>query len=120
VARDAEWCELENYLDSGPISCDETGFRGTDAGGKLKEAGTAHWHTPNTGATNSSGFSALPGGYATNGISNGINEYGYFWTSTPSWGTNVDGRMLGKNYAYILRESGFWNTNGFSVRCMKD
>jgi len=51
VPSDAEWKTLEDYLGGYSV-----------AGGILKEAGTAHWLTPNTGATNQYGFTALPGG----------------------------------------------------------
>ena len=50
VPADDEWCTLENYVDAGTISCSETGWRGTDVGGNLKETGFAHWSSPNTGA----------------------------------------------------------------------
>jgi len=90
------------------------------AGGKLKEAGTSHWLSPNTGATNSSGFTALPGGYRfENGTFNNIGIYGVWWSSTSStafsaWyrGMNYDG-----SHAYLFNN---YRTNGFSVRCIKD
>ncbi len=62
LPSDAEWKELEMFLGMSQAEADDTGWRGTDEGGKLKEAGTTHWNSPNTGATNESGFTALPGG----------------------------------------------------------
>jgi len=56
VASDAEWKQLEMYLGMSQTESDQTGWRGTDEGGKLKEIGTVHWISPNTGATNESGF----------------------------------------------------------------
>ena len=63
---------------------DSWGWRGTDEGGKLKEAGTAHWASPNTGATNESGFTALPGGsrFYNDGIYQNMGGLGYFWSSS--------------------------------------
>ena len=53
------------------------------AGGRLKEAGTAHWNSPNTGATNETGFTALPGGDRTvTGTFGAIGDNGYWWMST--------------------------------------
>src|SRR5664280_1993486 len=72
VPTDAEWITLTTYLGGGSV-----------AGGKLKETGTTHWTTPNTGATNETGFTALPGGYrSTNGAYNNFEDYGYWWSST--------------------------------------
>jgi len=54
------------------------------AGGKMKNAGTTYWQTPNTGGTNSSGYNAMPAGYRnyTDGVYFGKGQYTYFWTST--------------------------------------
>jgi len=55
----------------------------TTAGGKMKNAGTSYWQSPNTGADNSSGYNALPAGYRnhTDGVFFGKGMYTYFWTS---------------------------------------
>ena len=86
VPTDEEWKELEIYLGMNYIDTEQTGFRGSNEGGKLKETGFAHWQVPNTGATNESAFSARPGYGSTyeNSDWNTIREWGYFWTSTES------------------------------------
>ena len=74
VPSDAEWQTLVDYLGGDPV-----------AGGKMKEAGTTHWISPNTGATNESGFSGLPGGYRhTDGYYYDISYSASFWTFTES------------------------------------
>jgi len=54
------------------------------SGGKMKNAGTTYWETPNTGGDNSSKFNGLPGGYrnANDGVFFGKGQYGFYWTST--------------------------------------
>jgi uncharacterized protein (TIGR02145 family) len=119
IATDEEWTAL-------------TGFLGSDstAGGKLKESGTTHWQKPNTGATNESGFTALPGGYRLiDGTFNNIGKYGYWWTSTKSEIVNPWYRNLTYIHSVINRNNGSMkgetaprsvNEAGFSVRCVKD
>jgi len=92
-----------------------------ESGGKIKEEGTAHWNSPNTGATNESGFTALPGGFRSHtGASGKLGDYGQWWTSHSS---TMDGAaMYGTVYSYsddfFIREySKSW---ALSVRCVRD
>jgi uncharacterized protein (TIGR02145 family) len=91
------------------------------AGFKMKETGTTHWVGPNTGATNSSGFTGLPGG-ARGGIGPfsliGIN--GIWWSSVDGSTGNAWVRGLYYIGGYLI--SGTYSNlqNGFSVRCVKD
>jgi uncharacterized protein (TIGR02145 family) len=108
VATQAEWLEMINFLGGFDV-----------AGGKLKETGTDHWDSPNTGATDDFGFSALPGGYG-GGASYYLGRYAGFWTST-----RVDGSPE-QTYMFWLYSD---NTTvdddsstplGFSVRCVRN
>jgi uncharacterized protein (TIGR02145 family) len=109
VATDDEWTTITNAF--GGI---------TVAAGKLKEAGTLHWLSQNTGATNSSGFTALPGGYRYyNGVYNAVRRYGYWWTATESSSANAYGRDMYYGYINIDRISSD-KRSGASVRCVKD
>ena len=93
----------------------------TVGGGKLKEAGTTHWLIPNTGATNETGFTFLPGGdRADDGACMGISTNGYFWSSTeyPLYSFGFY-RYLIYNYSNIFQNS-INKAYGFSVRCIKD
>jgi len=120
LPTDAVWCVLEQYVDP-TISCSTTGWRGVDGGGKLKEAGTAHWYTPNTGATNSSGFTALPGGYRnySDGSFGNLTYFGDFWCSTASGSSIAWRRALLYENAQVHR-SDFNKNYGFSVRCLQN
>jgi uncharacterized protein (TIGR02145 family) len=118
IPTDAEWKELEMCLGMSQIEADRTGERGTDEGGKLKEVGTSHWLEPNW-ATNSSGFSALPGGYTQ--IKNFISmkEGGGWWTSSVDNTSHPYCRYLYNDRTIIYRNF-FYTTVGFSVRCVMD
>jgi len=109
LPSDAEWTTLTDYL--GGIDV---------AGDKMKEEGTSHWTSPNTGATNESGFSALPGGYRNpGGTFNYFGSYGFWWSSTQSSAYNTWYRYLYYSYSGVNR----YNNNksfGYSVRCIRD
>ncbi len=90
------------------------------AGGKLKQKGTEFWKPKNTGATNSSKFRALPGGYRNlTGEFKHLGEYGFWWSTTTFDQNNAWYRCL---YYYSERSyRNYFNKRaGFSVRCVKD
>ncbi|RLD51916.1 MAG: hypothetical protein DRJ05_17935, partial [Bacteroidetes bacterium] len=89
-----------------------------EAGGKMKEAGSAHWNSPNTGATNSSGFTGLPGGdLYSSGYYSSMGEWGYWWTSTP-YGTDAWSMSLYRAGAYSTMGK-IDQDFGLSVRCVR-
>jgi len=99
---------------------DYIGWRGTDEGGKLKEEGTTHWIDPNTGATNESGFSAIPGGSRSHdyGTFGNIAYTANFWSSRESDG-GIWARILRNSHSDVYRNT-YYRKDGFSVRCIKD
>jgi uncharacterized protein (TIGR02145 family) len=108
VPTDGEWTILETYLGGSTI-----------AGGKMKEAGILHWLSPNTGATNSSGFTGLPGGMLGTTYSfQTINENGLWWTSSQQSGG------AWSRYLWYLNAGVDRNitpkTIGLSIRCIRD
>ena len=109
VPSEPEWFVLENYL--GGIF---------EAGAKMKT--TTGWTAPNTGATNSSGFTGLPGGYRlVNGNYNHLVSYGYFWTTTPyELDANFTWYHALKFDDTITFRSQFPKRAGMSIRCLKD
>ncbi|HEY5141427.1 MAG TPA: FISUMP domain-containing protein, partial [Methylococcales bacterium] len=104
---DPEWTTLTNFL-------------GSVVGGKLKETGIAHWQSPNTGATDEIGFTALPGGYRFgDGTFYNMNAMACFWSATGETSLTAWSRILSYNYDYVTREEDH-KTHGYSVRCVKD
>lgn len=119
VPNDEEWKQLEMYLGMSQAEADGSSWRGTDEGGKLKEDGTTHWNHPNTGATNESSFTALPGGYRTTGSFFYMGSTTSFWSSTES-GTQIAWfRKLDYEYSQVAR-SADQKIFGLSVRCVRD
>ncbi len=91
---------------------------GNATGGKLKETGTTHWQSPNTGATNIVGFTALPGGMRFPNYQ-GLGTDGWWWTS--SGGDVSSARFFSMSYIDDGMLYGyFYKTAGLSVRCVKD
>ena len=113
VPIDAELTTLVNYLGGAGV-----------AGGKLKEAGTSHWNAPNSGATDGSGFSAMPGGGRYNIFSSGgsfdeLGYYGCLWSSSESPPDSAWSRDLFYNLILVNRVE-YPKEDGESVRCIKN
>ena len=125
LPTDDEWKLLEGTIDSqygvGHSEWDGIGWRGYDAGGKLKESGTSHWNSSNTGATNSSGFTALPGGGrdTSSGSFHGVGVSGTFWSSSVYSSTYAWYRTLGSSNQLVARDN-YDRAGGFSARCVRD
>ena len=120
LPSDTEYKTLEMYLGMTQAQANATSWRGTDEGGKLKEAGTTHWISPNTGATNSSGFTALPAGSRiTDGSFLTIGSHTYFWSSSASSSSLAWLRYLNTSYSTVYRGD-IGKAYGFSVRCLRD
>jgi len=121
LPSDDEWKELEMFLGMSKSEAESEGYRRTDEeGGKLKENGTAHWDSPNTGANNESGFTALPGGYRFYDDSfYNIGGIGSWWSSTENGTSFAMNREVLYNMKAVARFS-FLKTAGFSVRCIRD
>jgi uncharacterized protein (TIGR02145 family) len=107
LPSDAEWGVLENYLGGAAV-----------AGGKMKEVGNAHWVAPNTGAENSSGFTALPGGF-NNFIYNGLGTAGCFWSSTEGASNMAWVHILTNTSAGVDRYN-YGKSGAYSVRCLQN
>ena len=111
LPTNSDWFVLRDFLG---------GEYGT--GGKLKEAGTTHWISPNTGATNETGFSALPAGQRDGpGLFYHVGLYGHWWSSTYSGSGRTPGRTISYNRDdFISPHLDFAKRDGNSVRCLKD
>lgn len=110
LPSDAEWTQLTDYLGGQSV-----------AGGKLKETGTTHWSSPNTGATNETGFTALPGGSRSSrrGNFDNIGNGGFWWSAAENTAESAWGRDIGYSYGGVSRSYGNKGL-GFSVRCVRD
>jgi len=109
IPTDAEWTTLTTFLGGESVS-----------GGKLKETGTTHWNSPNTGAVNTYGFTALPGGYRNlNGVFTSIRGNGYWWASSSFDTVSSWSRQISSGSQSVTRLPAN-KTIGFSVRLIKD
>jgi uncharacterized protein (TIGR02145 family) len=123
VPTDEEWNVMVKYLDPNAdtfcIICWQSGI----AGGALKSTATqpnpGGWNTPNTGATNSSGFSAGPGGQQTGVGFSDLGNLGCWWLSSPS-GPIAWNRILYTNFGSSVTRDPHSRNAGFSVRCLRD
>jgi uncharacterized protein (TIGR02145 family) len=122
VPTDGEWTSLIQFIVPSETLGTSPGIQSSNAGGKLKSQGTAYWNSSNTGATNESGFSALPGGYrSNNGSFNSIRSNAFFWSASEDGSTLNYAwyRILFNNNSDVIRGSNITSL-GASVRCLKD
>jgi uncharacterized protein (TIGR02145 family) len=107
VPTQSEYTTLWNFLGA------------TNRGGKMKEVGTEHWWSPNTGASNSSGFTALPGG-RTSGLNYfiSLHEFAFLLTSSQQSGMPMFMKLMYDSGEF----QGGYSSNaiGYSVRCLKN
>ncbi len=115
VPSDQEWTTLISYLGGEDV-----------AGGKMKstgtvENGTGYWNSPNTDATNSSGFSGIPGDFSNyiGEFTNYLGSYSYYWSSSQIGTIDAWMRTLYTEFGFGLRGVGP-RQNGLSVRCIRD
>lgn len=109
IPTDEEWTILASYLGSTSL-----------AGGRLKQAGEISWRSPNTGATNEFGFTALPGGYCNiDGEYSSLGSSGFWWSSTEASPTAAWARGMSHASSTVTRGDDN-KKRGFSVRCIKD
>jgi len=119
LPSDSEWKQLELFLGISREGVDEMNWRGTIEGGKMKHEGTSFWNSPNTGATNESGFNALPVGWR-----HGDGFFRNFGISARFWSCSKTGdyawiRGLDYNSSSVYRNfAGLYE--GHSVRCIKN
>jgi uncharacterized protein (TIGR02145 family) len=116
-----EWQTLADYLGGASV-----------AGGKMKETGTTHWDSPNTGATNESGFCGRGHGRRQfyDGAFSTLRTHGYYWTSTDmQWLTDTHAIVVGlfRDYVQLILRDGSSTQrapvpleDGYAVRCVKD
>jgi uncharacterized protein (TIGR02145 family) len=109
VPTDADWTTLTTELGGESV-----------AGGKMKSIGTAYWSSQSAGTDNSSGFSALPGGYRIkDGSFNNLRNSAVFWRATEDNANNAWSSRLEYNSNNVSRNS-YEKQYGASIRCLKD
>jgi uncharacterized protein (TIGR02145 family) len=109
VPTDAEWTTLTTELGGESV-----------AGGKMKSIGTAYWSSQSAGTDNSSGFSALPGGYRIkDGSFNNLRNSATFWRATEVDANNAWSSRLEHNSNNVSKNS-YEKQYGASIRCLKD
>ncbi len=104
-----EWEKLIDYL--GGLSV---------AGGKLKETDTTHWYNPNAGATNETGFTALPGGYHDENKFIYMRSRGYWWTKTGCGACKIAFAITMFHHVNNVKKEDLNTHWGLSARCVKN
>ena len=109
VPTDAEWTTLTDSLGGESV-----------AGRKMKSKGITYWSSQSSGTDNSSGFSALPGGFRSSGSFYSIRDYAWFWSATEIGSSYAWSRYLYYLGGNVVRYNDLKQSVGASVRCLRD
>lgn len=121
VATDNDWKKLEKFLGMSAEQIEGTAMRGTNEGGKLKEAGTENWSVTNENVTNEYNFSVVPGGRrADNGLFSNLKNTATYWTATETSPSCAVYRHFGGGSIQIGRNIEAEKKYGLAVRCIRD
>jgi uncharacterized protein (TIGR02145 family) len=120
LPSDKEWQQLLIYLGMDKTETENWEWIGTDEGGKLKDTTTTHWKSPNTGATNETGFTAAPSGFRYR-----FGPYAFLFEDALIWASTEDDAVQGIYYGLryntaTVRKSIQNKYNALSVRCVRD
>lgn len=109
IPSESEWTILGDALGGAAV-----------AGGKLKEAGTLSWGSPNTGGNNISGFAALPGGgRVAGGVFANAGDFGYWWGATETTPTSAYLYYLQFEQTFLGKSNNI-KQYGIAIRCIRD
>jgi uncharacterized protein (TIGR02145 family) len=118
VPTDAEWNKLVKYIDAGADTVCQGCSQSSTAGGAMKSI--TDWNSPNTNATNSSGFAGLPGGFRYGiGTFGNVGYYGFWWTARAYDTAYAWYRSLYSSNSGVYRNF-YYKTYGFTVRVVRD
>ncbi|MES2431226.1 MAG: fibrobacter succinogenes major paralogous domain-containing protein [Bacteroidota bacterium] len=122
IASDSEWTQMVKCIDPLTNTTCTGCHQSETAGGALKEAGIAHWQEANVGATNSSGFTAIPASWrSANGmfVLHDLAQSAYFWTASSLDASELFYRTIDHQGTHISRNSTIKKV-AYSVRCVKN
>ena len=127
LPSDAEWKQLEMYLGMTEEQANGENYwrESNSEGGKLKETSYTYWFGPNIGATNETGFTALPGGTTPDGTGPTLRYRGFWWSATCNTTQHYSGRYFVKVRELHYNERGIFRSDcpksaAYSIRCVKD
>ncbi len=120
LPSDDEWKQLEMHLGMTEAQVNRTGWRGSDEGGKIKDASPEYWISPNVAATNETGFTALPAGYRDHdGVFRDLGITAVWWCATENGDVDAWSRYVYYGKGGIYRDN-YHRHVGRSIRCVKD
>jgi uncharacterized protein (TIGR02145 family) len=120
IPNDTDWNRLLKFLDPSSDTLAKNAVQSTSAGGSMKEKGTTHWLTPNTGATNVYGFDALPSGLRNGKAIFDVNRYVGIWWSSSAYSATIAWTRSTFNDNTNVSKLNAVKSIGLAIRLVKD